>query len=58
MVLHDLPTGAMRHLDGFLDRVADMGARLRQDFPPDCMPIVDGVVVHPVDGFVADPRRG
>lgn len=58
MVLHDLPTGAMRHLDRFLGRVADMGGRLRQDFPPDCMPIVDGVVVHPVDGLVADPRRG
>jgi len=43
MVLHDLPTGAMRHLDGFLARVVDKGGRLRQDFPPDCLPMVDGI---------------
>jgi peptidoglycan/xylan/chitin deacetylase (PgdA/CDA1 family) len=53
MVLHDLPTGAMRHLDGFLDRVLEIGGRLRQDFPPDCMPIVDGLVVRPIDQYVA-----
>ncbi len=53
MVLHDLPTGAMRHLDRFLDRVEELGGGLRQDFPPDCMPIVDGVVVRPIENFVA-----
>jgi len=53
MVLHDLPTGAMRHLDSFLGRIEDMGGRLRQDFPPDCMPIVDGIVVRPIDDYVA-----
>ena len=53
MVLHDLPTGAMRHLDAFLDKVGESGGRLRQDFPPDCMPIVDGAVVRPIDNYVA-----
>jgi peptidoglycan/xylan/chitin deacetylase (PgdA/CDA1 family) len=53
MVLHDLPTGAMRHLDAFLDKVLEAGGRIRQDFPPDCMPIVDGVVVRPIDDYVA-----
>lgn len=53
MVLHDLPTGAMRHLDRFLDRVRDLGGRLRQDFPPDCVPMVDGIVVRPIDNYVA-----
>jgi peptidoglycan/xylan/chitin deacetylase (PgdA/CDA1 family) len=53
MVLHDLPTGAMRHLDAFLDKVLEVGGRIRQDFPPDCMPIVDGVVVRPIDDYVA-----
>lgn len=53
MVLHDLPTGAMRHLERFLDRVDALGGRLRQDFPPDCMPIVDGIVVRPIDNYVA-----
>jgi peptidoglycan/xylan/chitin deacetylase (PgdA/CDA1 family) len=53
MVLHDLPTGAMRHLDRFLDRVEDLGGRLHQEFPPDCTPIVDGIVLRPIDDYVA-----
>lgn len=57
MVLHDLPTGAMRHLDAFLDRVDALGGRIRQDFPPDCVPIRDGLVVRPVDGYVTDALR-
>jgi peptidoglycan-N-acetylglucosamine deacetylase len=52
MVLHDLPTGAMRHLDRFLDRIGERGIRLRQDFPPDCVPIVNGEIVLPVDRYV------
>lgn len=52
MVLHDLPTGAMRHLDRFLDRVSEHGINLRQDFPPDCVPIVEGRIVLPVDRYV------
>jgi peptidoglycan/xylan/chitin deacetylase (PgdA/CDA1 family) len=52
MVLHDLPTGAMRHLDRFLDLVGARGISLRQDFPPDCVPIVDGRIVLPVDRYV------
>jgi peptidoglycan/xylan/chitin deacetylase (PgdA/CDA1 family) len=57
MVLHDLPTGAMRHLDRFLDKVAEAGGRLRQDFPPDCMPIVEGIVTRPLGAYVADGGR-
>jgi peptidoglycan/xylan/chitin deacetylase (PgdA/CDA1 family) len=53
MVLHDLPTGAMRHLDSFLDKVGEAGGHIRPDFPPDCVPIVDGVVVRPIDDYVA-----
>lgn len=49
MVLHDLPTGAMAHLERFLDTVQDRGVQLRQDFPPDCVPIAKGVVVSGVD---------
>jgi hypothetical protein len=43
MVLHDLPSGAMLHLDRFLGRVADLGGRIRQDFSPDCVPMREGV---------------
>ena len=53
MVLHDLPTGAMAHLPRFLDKVGEAGGRLRQDFPPDCMPILDGIVVRSIDEYVA-----
>ncbi len=52
MVLHDLPTGAMRHLERFLDRAGEMGARHRQDFPADCVPIADGIVMQPVDDYL------
>ncbi len=53
MVLHDLPTGAMRHLDRFLALVEDRGGRIRQDFPPDCMPMVDGEMMLEIDGLLA-----
>lgn len=53
IVLHDLPTGAMNHLDRFLDRAGDAGARFRQDFPPDCLPIREGRIVRPIDHYVS-----
>jgi peptidoglycan/xylan/chitin deacetylase (PgdA/CDA1 family) len=54
MVLHDIDTGAMARLDRFLGAAADAGARLRQDFPPDCVPMLRGEVVRPMDGYVSD----
>ncbi len=56
MVLHDLPTGAMRHLERFLGQVAAAGGRMRQDFPPACMPIVEGMAVAPLDAYVSTPQ--
>ena len=53
MVLHDMPTGAMKHLDRFLGEARDRGAVFRQDFPPACVPVLEGEVVAPVDGYVA-----
>jgi peptidoglycan/xylan/chitin deacetylase (PgdA/CDA1 family) len=53
MVLHDLPSGAMRHLETFLDRVGDVGARFRQEFPPDCVPIRSGQIVLPIEPYVS-----
>ena len=53
MVLHDLPTGAMRHLDRFLGLVEERGGRVRQEFPPDCMPMIDGKLTQPLDGYLA-----
>jgi peptidoglycan-N-acetylglucosamine deacetylase len=53
MVVHDLPTGAMDHLEDFLDRAAVLGARFRQEFPPDCVPIRAGEIVLPIDAYVS-----
>jgi peptidoglycan/xylan/chitin deacetylase (PgdA/CDA1 family) len=52
LVLHDLPTGAMGRLRIFIDRVLDHGGRFRQDFPPECVPILRGAVVSKLDAFV------
>jgi peptidoglycan/xylan/chitin deacetylase (PgdA/CDA1 family) len=53
MVLHDLATGAMAHLETFLDRAADAGARLHQAFPPACVPIRAGEIVLPIHSYVS-----
>jgi len=53
MVLHDLPSGAMDHLEDFIDGAAGLGARFRQDFPPDCVPISCGEIVRPIDAYVS-----
>jgi peptidoglycan/xylan/chitin deacetylase (PgdA/CDA1 family) len=42
VVLHDKPNDAMKHLPAFLDAVLAKGISIRQDFPPDCLPIVAG----------------
>jgi peptidoglycan/xylan/chitin deacetylase (PgdA/CDA1 family) len=52
LVLHDLPTGAMRHLDRFLGTVADAGGVVARDFPASCVPIRRGEVVAPIDAYV------
>jgi peptidoglycan-N-acetylglucosamine deacetylase len=52
MVLHDLPTGAMHHLDRFLTEARRRGCRFRQDFPPASMIITAGQVTGPLGDFV------
>jgi peptidoglycan/xylan/chitin deacetylase (PgdA/CDA1 family) len=54
LVLHDVPSGAMRALPEFLARARDAGAELRADFPPTCVPILRGRVVGSLAGLVAD----
>lgn len=53
MVLHDLPTGAMRHLDRFLAEASRRGVRFRQDFPPASLLITAGRVTGPLADFVS-----
>lgn len=54
VVLHDLPTGAMRHLEEFLVQLQASGFEFVKDFPPDCVPILSGKTVLPLSGYVAD----
>ena len=53
MVLHDIASGAMRHLEHFLERIGEAGGRLRQDFPPDCVPMVEGMASSDLDRYVS-----
>ena len=43
VVVHDVDTGAMRHLPTFLDRLAAVGVEIVQPFADDCVPIRRGV---------------
>lgn len=53
LVLHDLPTGAMRHLGVFIASVLQHGGVFRQDFPPECVPIRRGEVVASLEPYVS-----
>lgn len=52
LVLHDLPTGAMGRLKIFIERVLDHGGVFRQDFPPDCVPLVRGEPVADLSPYI------
>lgn len=52
MALHDLPTGALPHLDELLTWLEEQKFELTQNFPPDCVPIVKGQVVLPLKPYV------
>ena len=58
VVLHDLPSGAMDHLEAFIDRAGDEGARFRQDFSPDCVPIHSGEIVRSIKPYVSNIEEG
>lgn len=53
LVLHDVPTGAMKQLPRFLDRVGDAGVEIVADLPPPCVPIRRGEIVGALDAIVA-----
>jgi peptidoglycan/xylan/chitin deacetylase (PgdA/CDA1 family) len=54
LVLHDLPTGAMRDLDRFITAAKDRGAIFVQDFPSDCVPIECGKLTASIAPYVSD----
>ncbi len=49
VVLHDQPSGAMEHLDGFLMALKQAGEEIVQEFPKDCVPLREGRVAGPMD---------
>ena len=53
VVLHDLPTGAMDHLDRFLEGLAEAGGRTCQEFPTACLPIRAGIPATGLDAYVS-----
>jgi peptidoglycan-N-acetylglucosamine deacetylase len=53
VVLHDVPTGAMRALPRFLDALAERQVTVVPELPPACVPIRCGSLVLPLDGLVA-----
>jgi peptidoglycan/xylan/chitin deacetylase (PgdA/CDA1 family) len=57
LVLHDLPNGAMRHLDRFLGRLADQGARFTQEFPAACVPLRRGQAHGPIADYVTNDKK-
>lgn len=52
MVLHDLPTGAMQHLQRFISLAREAGGNFQQDFPATCVPILCGKTMLPLDAYV------
>ena len=49
VVVHDLPSGAMYGLPRFLDELDRNGVAVTAELPTECVPIVDGRIVSPVD---------
>ena len=53
MVLHDIPTGAMKALPRFLDAALEAGVEFVQAFPTGCVPVFRGVAKRRLNDIVA-----
>ena len=53
-VLHDLPTGAMRHLDRFIGMARNAGAEFVEDFPAAITPLIAGRPAFPMDALITE----
>ena len=49
VVVHDLPSGAMDELPRFLDGLDRNGVAVTDELPDECVPIIGGRIVSPVD---------
>ena len=57
LVLHDLPNGAMRHLDRFLGLLTDRGTQFRQSFPDECVLLRRGQATRAIADYVTEERN-
>lgn len=57
MVLHDIPSGAMAHLEDFIVQAKALGAQFVQEFPPECVPMNAGVATPVLAGCVAQDLK-
>lgn len=59
LVLHDQHVaGMMDTLVEFHERVTQMGVEIVQDFPPSCVPILQGEIIGPIDDLIAPNAFG
>lgn len=49
VVIHDVASGAMGALPRFLDELHREGVAVTAELPPECVPIVDGRIISPID---------
>jgi peptidoglycan-N-acetylglucosamine deacetylase len=49
VVIHDVPSGAMGGLPRFLDELDRSGVAVTGELPDECVPIIGGRIVSPVD---------
>jgi peptidoglycan-N-acetylglucosamine deacetylase len=52
VVIHDVPSGAMDELPRFLDELDRSGVAVTVELPDECVPIIDGRIVSPVENLM------
>jgi peptidoglycan/xylan/chitin deacetylase (PgdA/CDA1 family) len=52
VVLHDIYSSTLAHLDSFIRTLKEEGFEFTQDYPPECTPIVNGRIVLPLEPYV------
>ncbi len=53
MVLHDQPSGAMKHLDKLLTALKESNVPIVQDYPADCVPIREGKIAGAMENWTS-----
>jgi peptidoglycan/xylan/chitin deacetylase (PgdA/CDA1 family) len=53
VVLHDQPTGAMKHLDRFLTALKESNIPIVQEYPDDCVPLREGRIVGRMENWTS-----